>query len=152
MTAKRPQVQVVGTYRVTIDDALIREAMDMKFPLGSFSEERRREVQPVVVAEMSSAVLVEVTIEGADDRYTANDFGQPGSEEAAYMESYLSRDGDAVVSQYDRPTGDFLRVVFFLHDFDAARPLKTSYGEVSVSTPTEMPERLSRIIRYEPVD
>ena len=39
-----------------------------------------------------------------------------------------------------------------IHEFDAARPLKTSYGEVIVSRPTEMPERLSRIISYEPGD
>ena len=152
MNDPSPQIQIIGAYRVTIDDALIREAIDMKFPLSSFSEERRREARPVVVAEISSAVLVEVAIEGADDRYTANDFGQPGSEQVAYMESYLSRAGDAVVSEYDRPPGDLLRVVFFLHLFDAARPLKTSYGEVGVPTPTDMPERLSRIIRYEPVD
>ncbi|MGD1085253.1 MAG: hypothetical protein ABSA47_10970 [Verrucomicrobiota bacterium] len=126
--------------------------MDIKFPMGSFSAERRREMQPLVVAEMASTVLVEVTIEGADERYTANDFGQPSSDQAAYMETYLSRDGDSLVSQFDRPPGDFLRVVFFLHHFDAARPLKTSYGEVSVLTPTAMPEPLSRIIRYEPVD
>jgi len=126
--------------------------MDIKFPIGSFSEERRREVQPHVVAEMASAVLIEVTIEGADDRYTANDFGQPSSDQAPYMESYLSPEGDSLISQYDRPPGDFLRVVFFLHDFDSARPLKTSYGEVNVLTPTAMPERLSRIIRYEPVN
>lgn len=137
---------------MTIDDGLIREALELKFPLGLFSEERRREVQPVVVAEMSSAVLVEIIIEGADERFTSDDFGQPSSEQAAYMESYLSRDGDSGVSRYERPPGDSLRVAFFLHDFDEARPLKTCYGEVSVSTPTEMPERLSKVMRYAPVD
>lgn len=152
MPTAHPKVQVVGIHNVAIDDALIKEAMDIKYPLDMCSEEQRRQAQPAVVAEMSSAVLVEVIIEGADERYTADDFSQPDCDQAAYMETYLSRDGTSVISEYDRPAGDFLRVVFFLHFFDATKPLKTSYGEVSVQTPTEIPQRLSRIIRYEPVD
>jgi hypothetical protein len=152
MMTKSPQVQVVGAYKVTVDDALICDALDTKYPLTHFTEQQRREALPAVVSEMSSAVLVEVIIEGTDDRYSADDFSQPDCDQAAYMETYLSRDGTSVVSEYSRPSGDFLRVVFFLHHFDAVRPLKTSYGEASVPTPAEMPERLSRIIRYEPVD
>jgi len=41
------------------------------------------------------------------------------------METYLSRDGTSVISEYDRPPGDFLRVVFFLHFYDADKPLST---------------------------
>jgi hypothetical protein len=152
MITKSPQVQVVGAYIVRVDDTLICDALDAKYPLTHFTEQQRREVRPAVMAEMSSAVLVEVIIENADDRYTADDFSQPDSDQAAYMEMYLSRVGTSVISEYDRPPGDFLRVVFFLHHFDAAKPLKTSYGVVSIPTPTAMPDRLSRIIRYEPVD
>ena len=134
-----------------VDDALVREAMDMKYPVGHFTEQQRREAQPAVVAELSSAVLVEVIIQGADDRYSADDFSQSDCDQAAYMETYLSADGTSIISEYDRPPGDFLRVAFFLHFFDAAKQLMTSYGEVSVPQPTAMPERLSRIIRYDPV-
>jgi len=152
MPARAPQVQVVGAYRVSVDDTLIQEAMDMKYPADTFSETERRNAQPAVVAEMSSAVLVEVIVDGADDRYTADDFGQPGSQQAPYMEMYLSPDGSSVISEYDRPPGGFLRVAFFLHFFDSRKPLNTSYGEVCIPEPTVMPERLSGIIRYEPVD
>jgi len=152
MPAAHPKIQVVGTYSVPVDDALIKEAMDIKYPLNVCSEDDRQSAQPAVVAEMLSAVLVEVIIEGVDDRYTANDFGQPDSEQAAYMEMYLSRDGTSVVAEYDQPPGDFLRVAFFFHFFNAAKPLKTSYGEISVPQLTAMPERLTRIARYEPVD
>ena|SRR5215211_3072628 len=152
MATNAPRIQIVGTYGVTADDALIREAMDIKYPTDMCSADERREAQPAVVAEISSAVLVEVIIEGADDEFTAGDFGQAESQQAAYMETYLSRDGTAVISEYDRPAGDFLRVVFFLHFLDPMKPLNTSYGEFTLPKPVAMPERLSRIIRYEPTD
>jgi hypothetical protein len=151
MSATHPKIQIVGTYSVLVDDALIKAAMDIKYPLGMFSEKDREAAQPAVISEMSSAVLVEVIIEGADERYTADDFSQPDSEQAAYMETYLSSDGTSVISEYDRPSGDFLRVAFFLHDFNATKPLKTSYGEFNVRQPVPIPERLNKIVRYEPV-
>jgi hypothetical protein len=131
---------------------LIREAMDIKFPARTSSEDLRREAKPGVVRELSAVVLVEVEVTGADAEYSAGDFGQPGSEQAAYMESYLSPDGTTVISEYDRPPGDSLRVDFFLHFYDPARPLNTSYGVVSAPRAVAMPERLRKILRYEPVD
>lgn len=152
MSTTHPKVQIVGAYRVPVDEALISEAMDIKYPHDMFSERDRRMAQPGVVAELASAVLLEVIIEGADDRYTADDFGQPDSGQAAYMEAYLSRNGKSVISEYDRPPGEYLRVAFYLHFFDADKPLHTSYGDIAVPQPAMMPERLSRIIRYDPVD
>ncbi|MFN0021276.1 MAG: hypothetical protein ACKVP0_23755 [Pirellulaceae bacterium] len=152
MTQENPKITVVGAYRLVVDDALIQEAMDLKYPATRFSEERRRLAKPGVVEEMSSAVLIELIIEGADENYSADDFGQPNVDQAAYMEAYLSSEGEEVLSEGEPPVGDFLRVVFFLHFFDHSLPLNTSYGQVSVPNITEMPERLSRLIQYEPVD
>ena len=49
------------------------------------------------------------------------------------------------------PSGD-LRVAFYMHLWDAERPLETSYGPVACPTPTAMPDRLWRLIPYRPVD
>ena len=67
------------------------------------------------------------------------------------MENYLSADGCAVVSQFERPPDNILRIAFWLHFFDPRKHLNTSYGPVAVSDPKELPERLARIIQYEPV-
>jgi hypothetical protein len=98
-------------------------------------------------------VLIELELDAQDGKYTADDFGQPGSHQAAYMEHYLSADGTSVISKYfDVPPTESLRLEFFLHKFHFTRKLKTSYGLIEVPAPTPMPARLRQIIRYEPVD
>jgi hypothetical protein len=145
MNSARPKVHVVGIYKLNVDAVLFNEALNLKYPIDSRSEEERRNAEPIVFEELSSAVLVELTIENVDERYSPDDFGQSNSDQAAYEESYLSSDGTSVVSEYIRPAGDFLRVVFFLHFFDPVKPLKTSYGVVNVPMTTEMPERLQKL-------
>src|SRR5262245_20917081 len=152
MSATTPKVQVIGVHPVKVDDDLIQQAISLKYPHMK-SEQQRQDARDAVVAEMSSAALVEVIIEGRDAKFDGGDFGQPGSRQAAYMERYLSADGTAVVAEdFDVPPGDSLRLTFFLHHFHFTRSLKTSYGLVEIPPPTPMPERLRRIIHYEPVD
>ena len=152
MSAIAPKIQVLGVHPVKVDDDLIQNAIALKYPHAE-SEQQRQDARDAVVAEMSSAALVEVIIEGRDDKFDAGDFGQPGSQQAAYMERYLSPDGTAVIAEdFDVPSGDSLRLTFFLHHFDFTRSLKTSYGFVEIPPPSPMPERLRRIIHYEPVD
>jgi len=66
---------------------------------------------------------------------------------------YLSENGDSVVSddEFGPPPGGAIRLAFFLHFFDPRKPLQTSYGDVPVPPPVEMPERLRWLFRYEPV-
>jgi len=102
---------------------------------------------PSLYEQMMSAVLIELTLSDTDRRYSADDFGQPNSEQAAYSLKYLSEDGARVlpIDEYAPPPDGPVRLAFFLHFFDPTKPLRTSYGEVQVPTPINMTERLRRI-------
>jgi hypothetical protein len=152
MNLMQPEVQVVGVYKLDVDASLVKEALDLKYPIDSYSAQARRKAEPAVFKELSSAVLIGLKIENPDENYSADDFGQPDSDQAAYEDKYLSSNSASVVSEYTCPAGDILRIVFLLHFFDPMKPLKTSYGVVNLPMTTEMPERLRKIIRYEPVD
>jgi hypothetical protein len=156
----KPELHILGTYKVHADTALVREtnALDVRkrelelasTPIGyqPASDEAR---DPSLYECMMSAVLIELTLSDTDLRYSASDFGQPDSEQAAYMLKYLSDSGETVVcdDQFGLPPGGAIRLAFFLHFFDQTKPLQTSYGAVSVPPPVEMPERLRRLFHYE---
>lgn len=146
------RLRVIGVYRINVDDSLIQESIEIKFPRESCSDSERRKARSIVLAELSSVALIEVTIQGVDERFSIADFGQPDSDQVAYMETYLSNDGLSVISEDEQPAGDFLRIVFFIHYLDFTLPLQTSYGMVEVPRPSAMPSRLGKIIRYDPVD
>jgi hypothetical protein len=146
-----PRVQIVGVYRVQLTDRLLQQAMETKCGGMRLSRRQRKRAEATVRDEISSAVLLEVLVEHADERFSVGDFGQPGSDQAAYDEAYLSPDGTSVASWFKAPDTESLRMVFFLHFFDRTKPLATSYGEIEIPTTTEMPERLRSLISYEPV-
>jgi hypothetical protein len=157
----KPEIRVVGTYKVSVDTELIAEinALDLRkqefetqrSPIGykPQPDERRG---PSFYEHLISVVLIELTLSDTDPRYSADDFGQRDSEQAAYMLKYLSEDGETVVpvDEYAHPPEGSIRLAFFLHFFDHTKPLRTSYGEVQVPAPIDMPERLRRIFRYKP--
>ncbi len=74
-----------------------------------------------------------------------------GSKQAAYDEAFLSPEGKSVLSRWRMPEDSTLRLAFFLHFFDAGKPLLTSYGELPVPPLQQMPERLHSLVPYEPV-
>jgi hypothetical protein len=105
-----------------------------------------------VRTELSGAVLVEAMVTDRDERFRVDDFSQPDSDQAPYAEVFLSADGCEVIAELsDIPRGSTLRVAFFIHFLSPLRPLNTSYGAVALPKFTRMPQRLSSIIRYEPV-
>jgi hypothetical protein len=156
----KPEIRVIGTYKVHVDVELLRKvkALDRltrkwnraSYPIGYEPGEPERAWK---YEEMMSAILIELTMSDTDSRFLHYEFGQPGSEQAPYMLKYLTEDGMAVVSdeEFGPPPEGKIRLAFFLHCFDSSQPLKTSYGQVAVPSPVEMPERLRRIFRYEPV-
>lgn len=109
--------------------------------------------------ELGLVVLVEAWIRDRDDRLKFGGFGQSEGvtlgpqDQVAYDEVFLSDDGSAVAAHDLRPLdASDLRVAFFLHFYEASRPILTSYGPVHAPDPTPLPERLSKLITYEPVD
>lgn len=77
----------------------------------------------------------------------SNPFSHPSDEH------FLSEDGSRVIAEgFDVPAGKTLRCAFFLHFLDPTRPLETSYGSVVVPPIQPMPQRLRKLVPYEPMD
>ena len=90
-------------------------------------------------------------VENVDERFDIGDFGQRHLDQAAYDEAFLTLDGESVLSRLSAPEESTLRVTFFLHFFDPAQPLTTSYGEMEMPEVQIMPERLKSLLPYEPI-
>ena len=75
--------------------------------------------------------------------------------QTAYDEQYLSSDGTSVIGDgFDSAVipGDTTRVAFFMFLEDLSSPLTTPYGDFPISNVRELPERLSKIIVFDPLD
>jgi hypothetical protein len=149
---KEPKIQILGIYRVDLNEELIEEAMQMKYNGINLSEIEIRKAKEAVLEELSSVVLIDVLVTNPDERFNLGDFGQPGSDQAPYDEVYLSLDGLSMISHDKLPTSDSFRLAFFLHFFDPTKPLKTSYGEIPAPPIRDMPEHYKKMIPYCPVD
>lgn len=147
----KPTIHILGAYRVEPTEGLFRRAMESKYGGLRLPRKQRLEAERSVREELDSVALLEVLVEHRDDRFQVGDFAQPGNDQAAYDEAFLSPDGSSVLSRWRVPEGGTVRVVFFLHFFDPEKPLLTSYGELPVPPLQEMPERLHSLVPYEPV-
>jgi hypothetical protein len=95
-----------------------------------------------------------------DEGFDAGNFMQPnperpGSSQVAWNETYLSEDGEAVLSGYPDhivPALDRFRVVFVIHCWDNKLPLLSSYGSLQCPPIEPLPDRLWRLVPYETVD
>jgi len=99
----QPTIQVLGAYKVELTDELFKKAMEIKYGGIQLSSAERRRAEASVREELSSVALLEVLVSGADDQFNVGDFGQLGSDQAAYDEAYLTADGASVISRFDRP-------------------------------------------------
>jgi hypothetical protein len=105
--------------------------------------------------------LVEVAVRDSPG-FDAGDFVQPDPDEpeanwqTAYDERALDTSGSrAITDSFElsgRPdllTGD-VRLVFFMHYLDPAKPLRTPFGDVELPDPTARPDRLASIEYEQP--
>jgi hypothetical protein len=148
----KPTIQVLGAYRVELTDELFAAAMELKYGGMKLSNKQRQDAEQAVRGELSSVALLELLVDQLDGVLDLGSFSQPGSDQAAYDEVYLTLDGTALVSRYAQPKADSFRVAFFLHFFDPAQPLETGYGQIPIPSLRKMPERLQTLVPYEPVD
>jgi hypothetical protein len=107
--------------------------------------------------------LVELVIEGSDTPVYVGDITQeiPGRDQALWQvpweERVLDEAGQKILASYPelkkRPEllRGKVRLVFFLHYLDLARPLITPFGELPLPPPSKRPPRL-KMVRYEPPD
>ena len=154
-----PRIEVLGVYRLPVTEELFREQFDTLYSYP-MSEDERAQAECQCREQLASVVLVEAIVHNRDERFDVGQFTQPQdgmreeSWQVVYAEGYLSLDGEALaVERWSKPpeSGD-LRVAFFLHFWQPNKPLRSTYGEVACPPAQEMPERLARLVPYEPVD
>lgn len=113
--------------------------------------EREKAVQ-ATRAELEDLVLIDVLVENRDKRFAVEHFQQPGSDQVPYDERYLSPDGRAVIATgFKIPKVEPLRLLFFLHFVDFARPLGSTYGAVPLPPPSPMPDHFRFLAPYTPI-
>jgi|KBSSwiStaDraftv2_1062776.scaffolds.fasta_scaffold93435_2 hypothetical protein len=148
----KPAIEVIGAYQVDASPDVIERAYEMKYgDLGLPSREAHA-ARAAVVEELSGVALIELMVRHRDDSFEVLDFQQPDSDQVAYGEAFLTEDGTRVLSRDAIPDGEPLRIAFFLHFFNPALPLETSYGSVELPALQSMPDRLRDLVPYEPVE
>jgi hypothetical protein len=148
------RIRIIGAHRLEVSASLFETVLYARYgDLDGTAEEQTRAEQ-LTRAELDRTVLFEVSVENRDDRFSVDHFGQSGSDQAAYMERYLSPDGLKVIgkwSQYNVPSVEPLRMIFYLHFVDPSLPLRTSYGDHAIPALTPMPLHLRLLAGYDPV-
>ena len=152
----KPAIQILGIYKQPFSKELYAKACKEKYGeefIPSPEELDNIEPDDFLYQELSHIVLIEVLVENPDDKYRISDYGQPDVGQCAYLEEYLDETGTKIIGHFQQDVpNDKMRIAFFLHHFDDTLPLETSYGVIPCPPVQEMPERLSKIIHYEPVD
>jgi|SRR5689334_8047336 hypothetical protein len=140
-----PSILVLGVYKPEIPAAVYRKQWRV-----TGSDERTKE-------HFKDLVLIEAVVEQFDDRFKISEMGQPytrgdypGHFQCAYDEALLSSDGKSVIDRSMRCVkGEGpLRFAFFLHFYDASRPLHWSYGQVECPPIEPVPNRLKYLVPY----
>jgi len=140
-----PSLIILGVYKPDIPSRVYREQWKV-----TGSDERTR-------AHFKSLVLIEAVVEQVDDRLQMGELGQPyilgdypDHFQCAYGEALLSSDGKTVIERCMgcvKGAGP-LRFTFYLHFYDANRPLHWSYGQVQCPPIEPVPRRLKRLVPY----
>jgi hypothetical protein len=153
-----PTIKVLGIYRLNVTDELFREQHSILYPdsLGV----SRAISEPQIREQLDSVVLVEALVLSRDSRFDVSEFTQEQAGvprdrwQVAWAEAYLSLDGASLDVERGSPalTSSDLRIAFFIHRWDPNSPLLSSYGEIECPQPQPMPDRLARLVPFEPVD
>jgi hypothetical protein len=154
----KPSIEILGVYRIPVTEALFTEQFEILYGFDMDAEERA-EAERACREQLESIVLVELVVNNPDERFDVGDFTQPDpgqpreNWQAPYLETYLNLDGESPADVIDAVSlEDRLRLAFYIHCWQPSCCLRTSYGDVVCPKPQPMPERLSAMIPYEPVD
>jgi hypothetical protein len=144
-----PDIRIIGAYPLHVSDSLFEAVLNERYGGLDDTPEQRIRANRQTHEELDRAVLFEVLVMNRDGRFSVDHFGQPDSDQAAYMERYLSPDGRTVLSKWKAPNVEPLHIVFYLHFVDSNRPLRTSYGDRVIPPLTPMPLHLLLIAGYD---
>jgi hypothetical protein len=155
----QPTIEVLGVYSIPVTKKLLREQTDILYG-ADLADIERRDAERQCREQLESTVLVEVLVRDRDKRFNVGDFSQPqdgvprDNWQVAWVEAYLSEDGENLLVERwaNAPNADSLRVAFFIHYWNPAAKLLTSYGGICCPAVKKMPERLQKLVPYEPLD
>jgi len=155
----KPRIEIIGIYRLPVTDKLFREQFEILYGYP-MTDKDREQAEKQCREQLSSVVMIEVNVINRDGKFNVDDFTQPqdnipaDSWQAAYEDSYLTPDGKSLIADLwsNTPKSGDMRMVFYMHFWDPHKPLRTSYGDIMYPNVQEMPERLLRLVPYEPVD
>jgi len=140
-----PSITILGVYTPEIPKRVYREQWKV-----TASDERTN-------AHFKNLVLIEAVVEQIDDGFKMGEMGQtyilgdyPDHFQCAYDEALLSSEGESVIERSMRCVkGEGpLRFTFYLHFYDANRPLHWSYGQIQCPPVEPIPKRLSHLVPY----
>jgi len=141
----RPSIAILGVYKPDIPTRVYKQQWKV-----TGSDERTK-------THFKDLVLVEAVVEQIDGRFKMIELGQPYTRgdykdhfQCAYDEALLSADGKTVIERrMDCVKGSgLLRFAFYLHFYDASRPLESSYGQVQCPPVKPIPKRLKYLVPY----
>jgi len=161
-----PRITVLGVYKFAGDRSEYEELLRRELEA---SDELREQWADGGLADYAASIwdlrenaaLVEALVESPDNQFDAGDFMQADPStvrdnwQVAWMETYLSADGETCVSlerSHRHPNEQSFRVAFFIHEWKPGLPLLSSYGPLACPDPAPMPERLRRLVPYSPPD
>jgi hypothetical protein len=108
-------------------------------------------------AHFRDLVLFEAMVERIDAHFKMVELGQPYTRrdykdhfQCAYDEALLSSDGKTVIERTMNCVkgSGLLRFAFYLHFYDANRPLQSSYGQLQCPPVEPVPRRLKYLVPY----
>ena len=155
-SSKKPErVKVLGVYRVECTEQLLREAVELKYDLSDPADRPQAEAQ--AREEIESAVLIELLVPPPNKEFDIGKLTQDartdGNNQVAWDEHFLTDDGERIIpASWPQHPKSWSRVAFFLHFYRENDPLLTSFGPVVCPRPRPMPERLFKLVPYDPPD
>jgi hypothetical protein len=166
-----PELHVIGLHRVEMTYDLIRLWADYQRAAPDGKRQTWDDFSPCTQEELAHRMaesslwlfesmrdlyLIEVMVNCPAGSFDFSDVGQVESgpadlRQAVYDEQYLTPNGQALYGDgSEAPPEASFRAAFFLHFLDPTLPLKTPLGSVDLPKPTPMPERLAKLVPYDP--
>lgn len=155
---RRP-LEVLGVYRLQVTPALLKRQMAELYPHLTGAQRSRAKAD--CRRQLESVVLIEVLLKACDEKFSIMDFTQEqdgvprSSWQAAWNHQYLTADGETLLETQglsEIPRQKTFRCAFFLHFYQPAKTLRTSYGEFNCPPMEDMPARLAKLVPFAPVD
>ncbi|HTQ95644.1 MAG TPA: hypothetical protein VMH89_02500 [Candidatus Acidoferrum sp.] len=144
-----PRLVILGVYRPEIPKTVYRQQWKVT---GSDEQTKKH---------FKDLVLIEAVAEDIDDHFKMIEIGQlytrgdyPDNFQCAYDEALLSADGQTVIERYMNCVkgSGLVRFAFYLHFYDANRPLQWSYGQIACPPVEPVSKRLKDLVPYRACD